>query len=206
MTEFDKNEGLSKIVVSPEVWPGREIEAQPGDFSQIAPHGEQFYGYQSSLFQSINGAPSHEANAGIIYFDNGVRKGDFEGFLRMMGIGQEHKDYAAFVCKSSNPGEDGFLRQMRLVSRFGLRYMFKAIDNSEYEAFPNQTLNVGEALLDFIESEKKEYGTDFGASKLAGTFGGDGHYKQEKLSFGFMLENSYYDIYRIWSRAWLVTK
>ena len=36
--------------------------------------------------------------------------------------------------------------------------------------------------------------------------GGDGDYAVEELSFGFMLENEYNQVYRIWSRAWLVTK
>ena len=41
---------------------------------------------------------------------------------------------------------------------------------------------------------------------LAGMFGGDGDDSREKLSFGRMVENGYHHVYRIWSRAWLVTK
>jgi hypothetical protein len=37
-------------------------------------------------------------------------------------------------------------------------------------------------------------------------FGGDGDMKREELAFGLIVENEYYGIYRIWSRAWLVTK
>jgi hypothetical protein len=35
-------------------------------------------------------------------------------------------------------------------------------------------------------------------------FGGDGERAKESLAFGFMVENAYYGVYRIWSRAWLV--
>lgn len=37
-------------------------------------------------------------------------------------------------------------------------------------------------------------------------FGGDGEWARESLAFGFLVENQYHSIYRIWTRAWLVTK
>ena len=37
-------------------------------------------------------------------------------------------------------------------------------------------------------------------------FGGDGDWAKEELAFGCMVENVDLGIYRIWSRAWLVTK
>ncbi len=196
---------LGNLVVSPNVWPGKELKIQPGDMSKVAVYGESFWGLQKPSFEPIIGAPRTEANAGIVYFHNGVERKDFEGFLRMLEI-TDHRDYAAFVCESSNPKDDKYLRQMRLVSKVGLRFMFNAIDDSEYNSFKKQTLTIEEALWEFIESEKKEWGTNFWDAKLDGKFGGDGNYKREELSFGFMLENSYYDIFRIWSRAWLVTK
>ena len=36
--------------------------------------------------------------------------------------------------------------------------------------------------------------------------GGDGDWAKESLCFGLMVENGYQGVYRIWSRAWLVTK
>jgi hypothetical protein len=42
--------------------------------------------------------------------------------------------------------------------------------------------------------------------RLSGTFGGDGYWAKESLCFGFLVENNYRGVYRIWSRAWLVTK
>lgn len=197
---------LSNLVVSPNVWPGKEIRIQPGDLSKCALYGEHFWGLQKPSFEPILGAPITESSSGIIYFNNEIEKEDFEGFLRMLDIKSNKQDYAAFVCESSNPKDDKYLRQIRVVSKFGLKYMFNAIDDIEYKSFQKQTLTVEEALWEFIESEKKSWGTNFGDARLEGKFGGDGHYAREQLSFGFMLENSYYDIFRIWSRAWLVTK
>jgi hypothetical protein len=34
----------------------------------------------------------------------------------------------------------------------------------------------------------------------------DGDWAKESLCFGFMMENEYHGICRIWTRAWLVTK
>jgi hypothetical protein len=43
-------------------------------------------------------------------------------------------------------------------------------------------------------------------SVIGGTFGGDGDWAKERLCFGVMVENSSWMAYRIWSRAWLITK
>lgn len=63
-----------------------------------------------------------------------------------------------------------------------------------------------EAFWGFMENERRKYGLYFGSPKLSGLFGGDGDFAQEELCFGFMTENHYHGVYRIWSRAWLVTK
>lgn len=70
---------------------------------------------------------------------------------------------------------------------------------------PPTILTMAEAMWAFVEHEKKEWGTFWG-EKLETTFGGDGDFAREDLSFGFMIENADEGIYRIWSRAWLVTK
>ncbi|MEK6969252.1 MAG: hypothetical protein AABW48_02385 [Nanoarchaeota archaeon] len=84
--------------------------------------------------------------------------------------------------------------------------MFEAIDGREYSTFKEQELTIGEALWNFMDTEKGRFGTCFGDSRIEGKMGGDGNYAREELSFGFMLENEHHQVYRIWSRAWLVTK
>jgi hypothetical protein len=207
-----ENKGLDQLVILPAFVKisGKNISIQPGNLSKFANHGNGVYGYQKNTFHPIKGDPPQEESGGFVYFGNGLSKNDFKRFLRMMGVSNENrrsdKDYLAFMAKSKNPIEDRYFKQMRLVSKFGLRHMFNALDDEGYENFPEQKLSVEEALWAFIESEKKEYGTFFGDPRIEGKMGGDGDCAREELSFGFMVENSYYNIYRIWSRAWLVTK
>ena len=197
---------LEKLIISPSIWPDKNLQVQPGDLSKFVPYGNGVYGYQRNSLEPIKGDPPQEAAGGIIYFDNGVKKKDFGGFLRMIGIKADDKDYFAFVQESSNPVEDRYFKQMRLMSKFGLRFMFEAIDDREYNSFKEQELTIGETLWVFMEAEKRRFGTFFGDPRIEGKMGGDGDFAREKLSFGFMLENGYHQVYRIWSRAWLVTK
>lgn len=198
--------GLEEVIISPAVWPGKNLKVQPGDLSKFTPYGNGLYGYQDKALEPIKGDPPHEEAGGIIYFGNGVKREDFEGFLRMVDIREDRKDYATFVQESSDPIEDRYFKQMRIISKFGLRFMFGAIKDREYDAFKEQELSIGEAFWEFMEAEKERFGTTFWDSRIQGKFGGDGNFAREELSFGFMLENGYHQVYRIWSRAWLVTK
>lgn len=203
-----------KIRVSPPIWPDHKLDIQPGDLTKSVPYGNGVYGYQdrkgSNQFTS---APQQEACGGVIYFGNDVNKADFEALMRIMKVQPTHvvkpsKDFAVFTAESKQPGKDGYLVQMRVVSKFGLRFMFNTLTDAEYEKFPEQELTIVEALWSFIEHERKRWGTSWmdDDKGLAGKFGGDGDFAREELAFGFMLENDYHHVYRIWSRAWLVTK
>ena len=154
----------------------------------------------------MQNAPGQEEAGGVLYFGNGVPRADLDALLRIFNIRGDDKDYAVFVAESKQPGKDGYIVQMRVVNKFALRFMFDAISEAEYDSFPKQQLTVAEALWAFMDKERKRWGTSFGAKGLAGMFGGDGDYEQEELAFGFMLENEYHHVCRIWSRAWLVTK
>jgi|SRR3989344_8096551 len=200
------SQGIERLVIGPSVWPNKELQIQPGDLSHFAPYGNGVYGFDPKDANPILCAPEQEPSGGHIYFSNSVRRENFQSFLRMVGVTIGDKAYAAFVKRSINPGKDQYLTQMRLISKFGLRFMFNALSDKEYDSFKEQELTIEEALLGFIEVEKKKYGTSFFSRSLEGLFGGDGDSMREELNFGFALENEYYRIYRIWSRAWLVTK
>ncbi|OGZ94946.1 MAG: hypothetical protein A2847_02070 [Candidatus Sungbacteria bacterium RIFCSPHIGHO2_01_FULL_50_25] len=202
-----------KIRVSPPIWPDHKLDIQPGDLSKSVPYGNGVYGYQDRKGSNpFTSAPSQEACGGVIYFSNGVSKDDFEAFMRILEVQPGYvvkpsKDFAVFTAESKQPGKDGYLVQMRVVSKFGLRFMFGALTDAEYEKFPEQELTIVEALWSFIKQERKRWGTSWMDDKgLGGKFGGDGDFACEELAFGFMLENDYHRVYRIWSRAWLVTK
>lgn len=205
-----------QIRISPPIYPGGlTVAIQPGDLTKIAPFGDGVYGYQE-LFggNPFKAAPPTQAEGGVLCFENGITRPDFEALMRITGVQpaiyvNPSKDYAVFTAESTKPQKEGYLAQMRLVSKLGLQYMFGAIDDEEYEAFPDQELTMVETLWAFVEHERKRWGTSFyedGEKGLRGLFGGDGNYAREELSFGFMVENSSNDVYRIWSRAWLVTK
>ncbi len=198
-----------KVIISPPIWPDHKLNIQPGDLSQFTPYGNGVYGYQNQFSENpIKSAPSQEPSGGVIYFGNDVAKADFEAFIRLMEVDSDSKNYAVFIAESKQLGKDGYLVQMRIVTRFGLRFMFGALTDVEYDKFPEQEQTIGEILWEFIKKECERWGTSFteDGKGLRGLFGGDGDYAREELAFGFMMENQYHGVYRIWSRAWLVTK
>ncbi|HPD81890.1 MAG TPA: hypothetical protein PK357_02210 [Candidatus Pacearchaeota archaeon] len=190
-----------------EIWAGRRLKILQADLSQFAPYGNGVYGYQKNIFEPIKGDPPQEPNGGCVYFSNNAQQKYFEGFLKMLDVKVDRKDYVSYLQEASNPIEDHYLTQMRIIPKFALRYMANVINDKEYAAFEDQDFTIQEALFKFMDVEKERWGTDFWNSpNLAGKMGGDGDFAREELGFGFMIENGYYDIYRIWSRAWLVTK
>jgi hypothetical protein len=201
------------IRFSPPMYLDNKVAANPSDLTNFAPQGNGVYGYQNPKIPNpFKAAPSEDACGGVIYFENSITKEDFYALMRILRIQEAdtpQKDYAVYLAESESPGIDGYLSQMRLISRFGLQFMFGTLTQEEFEAFPEQSLTMVEALWAFIEAEKDRWGTSFGQDKekgLRGLFGGDGDFAREELCFGLMLENNYNQICRIWSRAWLVTK
>ncbi|MEX0910357.1 MAG: hypothetical protein WDZ73_01220 [Candidatus Paceibacterota bacterium] len=200
--------------VSPPLFAKNKTGVDPADLNQFAPHGNGVYGYQEGMTNPFKTAPPQDDIGGLLHFGNRVSREDFNSLMSITGVcpqwvkknGRECRDYAVFYQESENPSRDGYLAQMRIVSKFALRYMFDFITEAEYAAFDDQELSKSDALWSFMENERSKYGTHFGSAKLDGKFGGDGDFAQEELCFGFMVENNYYRVYRIWSRAWLVTK
>src|SRR4030042_421392 len=195
-----------KLRITPPLYFGNELKVRPDDLEKFAPTGTGLYGLKEHPKNRMKEGPIHEPAGGTIFFGNNIKRGDFLALSRILEI-PERKDYAAFVEHSKNPGEEGYLTQLRLLSVFCLRYLFHAISDQEYESFQEQKLTMPEALYAFTDNQRKTWGTFFRESpKLEGKFGGDGHYAREELSFGLMIENDYFNVYRIWSRVWLVTK
>lgn len=195
-TEIAFNPGDKVRVFQPN-WPGRQLQILPGDLSKSVPYGNGVYGYQGSNESNcFTSAPSHEPCGGVIYFGNDICQSDFEALMRIMGVQPSSvvnpsKHFAVFTAESEQPSEDGYLVQMRIVSKFGLRFVFKALTTAEYEKFPQQNLTMMKALWLFIEQERMRWGTSFTHDKgLAGKFGGDGNYEREELAFEIILRQS----------------
>ena len=208
-------EGMNGTLrVSPPLFIENKTGVDPADLTQFAPHGNGVYGYQEGVVNPLKTAPPQDDTGGFLHFGNGVSREEFDALMSITGVcsrwvrenGRQSHDYAVFYQESDNPGRDGYLSQVRIVSKFALRFMFGSLAESDYDSFQDQDLSMIDDLWGFMQNEKKKYGTGFGGSKLSGLFGGDGDFAQEELCFGFMVENNYHHVYRIWSRAWLVTK
>lgn len=210
--------------IAPAVWPGPELRVQPGDLTQFAPGGMglggpfpirpwddpfgpspgRFYGFENHDAHPLRGAPLQDPAGGTVYFDDDPTREDFEALLRMMGVRNLEKDYAAFAARAENPEEERCLMQLRVMGQSGLS-VFGASVNAETKPFLEQPWPLGELLWRFLGHQQEMWGRSY-SHQLSGTFGGDGDWAKESLCFGFMVENAWHGIYRIWSRAWLVTK
>lgn len=191
---------LDKDYVSP-------IGIRPDDLSNTVPYGEGFYGYQNKENNLFPPPPSLAPIGGTIYFDERIAKEDFLALMRIAGIEDNYpKSYAIFAKESKEPLKDGYLRRARFVKSFGMEFLFKVAMNEVLE----QELALSHGLWQFVQTEKECWGSEYIKEtynpKLQGLFGGTGYCTKEALHFGFSIENSYYGVYSVWSRAWLVTK
>jgi hypothetical protein len=214
------------VKIAPDILPGQNLAIQPGDMSHFAPMGcglgnpgvvmpwddlstalsrGVYYGFTERVNHPIRDAPVTDPTGGTIYFNSRPDRDQFEAVLRLLEVGGPLKTYAAFLAQSDNVGAERFLVQLRIVSTSALWWIYAATATDELQKLVDQPLTVTELLWRFMEVQQQRWGGGYSA-QLEGCMGGDGDWAREKLSFGFMVENSYHGVYRIWSRAWLVTK
>src|SRR5690348_6308956 len=74
------------VSISPPIWPDCTIDVQPGDLSKFAPKGTGVYGYQEEVAHPFLNGPIHEAESGILYFDNDIRRADLKAILRIFKV------------------------------------------------------------------------------------------------------------------------
>lgn len=213
------------VKLAPDVWPGAPLRAQPGDLSLFAPMGNgvgasmvvlpwdsagslaargNYYNFHPHNGHPFLGAPITECSGGTVYFHGDCQRADLEALLRMMGVNGRGRQFAAFARTAEDPEKERYLTQLRLVSGFGLKFMFGVREDPEFEALTAQPLSAVEVLWRFVEHFSRRHRA--GEYDLDGALGGDGDWASEELGFGLMVENEYHSIYRIWTRAWLVTK
>jgi hypothetical protein len=190
---------LNKLIeFSPPVWPGKEdLTPQPGDLTKFMANGyylrDDFFEEKENPFERM---PSSESVGGAICFDSDVYRKDKEAFITFMkAFGMwEDKKFAAFIEEKG--GSHTFcVKQMRVVSDFALLYAFKTIGEKEYKSFPEQKVTMAEAFWSFLQEETEGCDTpkDVSSKKTILLI-------RIPPSIGIMVENSYYHIYRIWSR------
>jgi hypothetical protein len=216
------------VRVFPNVWPGDPLPVQPGDAAQFAPMGfcmdvpimmrpwdtlesaltsREYYGAQPHTFHPLLGAPRTEARGGVIYFDTGETRDSLLAALRIMGVSMrpDWRDFAVFVAESSDPQKDGYIVHCRIMPFSTVMNLYRANPDLVEGGHTPQPVSVQDVLWGFVEGQERRWGTGMGGA-LSGCMGGDGDWAKESLCFGFMVENAYHMIFRIWSRAELVTK
>lgn len=204
------------FVVMPAAWPdGPAAGVRPGDVAQFVPQGlamgpplivtpysgaaePGFYGGQGTITHPVKSAPLNDDAGGVIYFSRHMEPAGIVAALDHIGFRSGETNYALFLAKAEDPRAENFLEQMRIVSHAALAHFFRC----DPEGLAAQTRNAGEAVERFMAWQGEEWDD----SAMAGMLGGDGDWAKERLAFGAMVENSTWGVWRIWSRAWLVTK
>jgi hypothetical protein len=208
-----------EVLLSASGWPEICRGPRPSDLQFFIPQGfglgvplivtpysgpapDAYYGFQEEKAHPFLNAPLTEPSGGTLYFDDGAPMEALKAALRLMGV-YSTMDYVAFGKSSADPPNERYLDQMRFASHLALASVFGATT----EPLPKQTLDIVEATAAFVSAQKEKWNDHHTfSSKLAGMAHGDGDWTKESLSFGFHVENTYWGIYRVWSRAWLVTK
>jgi hypothetical protein len=102
--------------------------------------------------------------------------------------------------RAKDPLSERYLDQIRIMRKGTLQHLFQA--GPEAAEIATQPITLGAFIEQYLAEQKAKW---FNRG-IYGTFGGDGDWAKEDLCFGFMVENNYWGVHRLWSRAWLVTK
>jgi hypothetical protein len=216
----------------PADWPGiagaTKPPVMPGDLTQFIPSGfgggvpvvmrpwdklesvdqqQSYYGFDAPQADPVRGAPSSDSSGGCLYFNDSVATADLLTALRVVGAYEALDDYVVFGRESEDPQTDRYLDQIRIVQRGALGHLF-GVPQEVWQAVPKPSAPLGELVTTFVEKQRQKWNDAEYAysSRLAGAMGGDSDWAKESLAFGFLMENQYWQVMRIWSRAWLVTK
>jgi hypothetical protein len=212
----------------PETWPGRELAVMPGDlgfyvtagFGAAAPlivrpwekletleRQQGYYDLDAEELDPILGAPSSEPSGGCVYFDDDIDSADLLAVLRVMGVNGGLRDYVLFGAESTQTPDNRYLDQIRIVSRGALTHLFN-VPIELVGDLAKPAAELATLIPAFVAAQREKWNDPryaFGG-KLAGSLGGDGDWAKESLAFGFLMENQYWQVMRLWSRPWLVTK
>jgi hypothetical protein len=184
----------------------KKLFGEPSDLSHFGRKDDGRYGLDQDGANPFELADGREPAGGVVFFGACTQE-DFVALLRLLDVRINVREYWLFHIESDAPEQDGYLEQARVVDRFGLRYLFHVLKSEGYEQFPKQPVTLSEILWAFICDQNLKWGNGEGYSDaLTDMFCEDGDDAKRQLSFGFMVENSYHKVYRIWSRAWLLTK
>ena len=215
---FRMNDPSTRITILDGDWPGRELPVMPGDLTRLLPQGlglgvpimvtpfgigpsPGYYGLDAPSRDPFHGAPTQEPCGGLLYFDDCVEVERLRAALDVIGVHTVRKDYVVFGARAEDPVADRYLNQVRILSKSALAHFFET--GKDVSELSDQPITLGAYIETFIAEERSRWNR---GSDLTGTLGGDGDWAKEQLAFGFLVENTPWAVYRLWSRPWLVTK
>lgn len=185
---------------------------QPGDLRLFAPPGIVDLDLRARSMSAhdrrldrpadpLRSAPLTEPAGGAVYMQGDPTPPDIAALMRLLRVDAAAADYAAFVVRATDPIEERFLTQLRLVRVPALVGIYQALSPDEMRLFPDQRLTIGELVPAFVADEQQRW-----RAKPVQPPEGDPveAHIQPSLAFGFLVENAHYGVYRIWSRVWLL--
>ena len=177
-----------------------------------------YFRFRSQSGRAIADAPFERPSGGTIYFDWDAPTDLITAALDLMGV-WNHREYAAYLGHAPDL-DAGYFTQLRLVGVDALTAVFGVDPGSVPQPFTTQSLRMHDALLAFVQHYRDEwrsgrypsrrthplaprtnayYGEPIGLEAFQGV---PGRNAGEYLGFGFMVENSVHQVYRIWTRPW----
>ena len=220
------SETLAELIpMLPADWPGRALPVMPGDLTGFMPQGlglaaplvlrpwdnlealaarRDYYGFDRPDGHPMRSAPSTEPAGGLVYFDHDVPPEDLNAVLRVIGVRDAETDFVVFAATAEDAVAERYPDQIRIMTVAALSGVFGATREGGVPR-PDEPITIGALMHRFVELQRERWGTGYSA-ELSGTLGGDGDWAKESLAFGLMVENTYWGVYRLWSRPWLVTK
>jgi len=213
-----------QLILTDPAWPGADAGREPAPGARdvyvakglalmtptlMLPYGgpaslpPSAYGGERAATHPLLAAPLNDGTGGLLHFPAGGREEDIDRLLAVAGVFTSNTDYAAFLYENGDPPDARYLRLLRLVSFGALEHFFGVAVKDADEgttALEPQSLKPRDALLAFIRSETGAW--DGAALEQAAAALQDRPPGRPRLGFGFMAENPYHSVCRIWSRLW----
>jgi hypothetical protein len=143
-------------------------------------------------------------SGGVVFFDGyNATPARLEALLQLLDV-RPHQRYQVHSHTSDDPIRHGYWTQWRFVSAFALEFYYR-YDKASVAALPVAATPLIPGIVQTIEHEAAALSTvDFDA------FIGQRYQQQYEGSigygFGFLVENHYHGIYRLWSRMLFYSK
>lgn len=154
--------------------------------------------WTSSFVDLTARVPLETKTGGIVFFDALLASPErTRGALELIDVDTVATDYVVYQRSSTDPMKEKYFTQWRFIGSRAVEFYFKTGKHTEV---PPQKVTIGEAVSALITGERKKYLEEMNAvqyERLLGMVGEDGSFG---LGFGFLVENAYYRIYRLWSR------